>query len=320
MARGIGTQVRPPHHGPAAWDLGHHGRVAGAGRVARDRPAGPDQVGTAGGAVGPDRRRRGSSTAKPTVGVGPFRPRAHVPVPAVVDRYASGEPAVRPLRIDQPGRSRAARHPRRVPPELRSGRRHTVTAASFRSCAAPIAEVTIRHRRSEVALRLPQPGWRRRPLVAPSPGETELYDGIAARIRGGRPGLANPSADAAIARPAGRIEPGGRRAHAGQARVGPTWPAVRARSSPRPRSRRCSTSCGRTSRRVERCWCSPRFGRPSIRWRRWARPASPAAVYHGSLTRAGKESAIATFRDDVPILLTTESAGKDGTCSSATSW
>src|SRR6478735_1745131 len=45
-----------------------------------------------------------------------------------------------------------------------------------------ISEVTIRHRRSEVALRLPH-RLAETTLVAPSPQETELYDGIAARIR-----------------------------------------------------------------------------------------------------------------------------------------
>src|SRR5260221_14142554 len=36
----------------------------------------------------------------------------------------------------------------------------------------------------------------------------------------------------------------------------------------------------------------------------------PAAVYHGSLARAGKEQAISAFRDDVTVLLSTESAGE----------
>ena len=36
----------------------------------------------------------------------------------------------------------------------------------------------------------------------------------------------------------------------------------------------------------------------------------PAATYHGSLPRAAKERAIAAFRDEVPVLLSTESAGE----------
>ena len=36
----------------------------------------------------------------------------------------------------------------------------------------------------------------------------------------------------------------------------------------------------------------------------------PAAIYHGSLPRAEKERAIAAFRDDAPVLLSTESAGE----------
>ncbi|MGH3306030.1 MAG: helicase-related protein, partial [Streptosporangiaceae bacterium] len=40
------------------------------------------------------------------------------------------------------------------------------------------------------------------------------------------------------------------------------------------------------------------------------RQGIPAAVYHGSLTRADKEKAIAAFRDEVPVLLSTESAGE----------
>ncbi|HEY2578871.1 MAG TPA: C-terminal helicase domain-containing protein [Streptosporangiaceae bacterium] len=36
----------------------------------------------------------------------------------------------------------------------------------------------------------------------------------------------------------------------------------------------------------------------------------PAAVYHGSLARQDKEKAIGAFRDEVPVLLSTESAGE----------
>jgi len=36
----------------------------------------------------------------------------------------------------------------------------------------------------------------------------------------------------------------------------------------------------------------------------------PAAVYHGSLTRREKEDAISAFRDEVGVLLSTESAGE----------
>ncbi len=130
MARGIGTQVRPPHHRPAARRMGHHGRVARRGRLAGDRPAGSDQVCAGGGAVGPDRRGRGASTAKPPVGVGPVRPRTHLPLPAVVDRDAGGEQAVRPLRTDQPGRTGVARHAGGVPPELWHGHGDADAAAA----------------------------------------------------------------------------------------------------------------------------------------------------------------------------------------------
>ena len=36
----------------------------------------------------------------------------------------------------------------------------------------------------------------------------------------------------------------------------------------------------------------------------------PAVIYHGSLPRADKERAIAAFRDEAPVLLSTESAGE----------
>ena len=36
----------------------------------------------------------------------------------------------------------------------------------------------------------------------------------------------------------------------------------------------------------------------------------PAAVYHGSLARLDKEKAIRAFRDEVPVMLSTESAGE----------
>jgi SNF2 family DNA or RNA helicase len=41
-----------------------------------------------------------------------------------------------------------------------------------------------------------------------------------------------------------------------------------------------------------------------------SRAGIDAAVYHGSLSRAGKEAAIAAFRGDAPVLLSTESAGE----------
>jgi SNF2 family DNA or RNA helicase len=40
------------------------------------------------------------------------------------------------------------------------------------------------------------------------------------------------------------------------------------------------------------------------------RAGIPAAVYHGSLPRVEKERAVAAFRDEVPVLLSTESAGE----------
>lgn len=36
----------------------------------------------------------------------------------------------------------------------------------------------------------------------------------------------------------------------------------------------------------------------------------PAAIYHGSLTRRAKDDAVRAFRDEVPVLLTTEAAGE----------
>ena len=36
----------------------------------------------------------------------------------------------------------------------------------------------------------------------------------------------------------------------------------------------------------------------------------PAAVYHGALSRPEKERAVTAFRDEVPVLLTTEAAGE----------
>ena len=41
-----------------------------------------------------------------------------------------------------------------------------------------------------------------------------------------------------------------------------------------------------------------------------ARAGLPAAIYHGSLPRADKEAAVAAFRDQAPVMLSTESAGE----------
>ena len=136
VAGGARTQVRPADDRSAARRMGKLRRIAGRGRLDRHRPPGSDQVGAAGRAVGSDRRGRGSSAAEPAVGLGPVRPRTHVPLSAAADRDAGGEPALRPLRTDQPGRSRAARHSRGLPPDLRRGRHSRPNRGGCRSCAA----------------------------------------------------------------------------------------------------------------------------------------------------------------------------------------
>jgi SNF2 family DNA or RNA helicase len=173
-----------------------------------------------------------------------------------------------------------------------------------------VSEVTIRHRRSEVALRLPH-RLAETFLVAPSSEESELYAGIAARIRA--EGRDAPAGRRLTLRSVARLAGSTPMAAAPTlSKLGWVDLAERARSVQRP---------AKVATLVQRLRPHVEAGRKVLVFTAFretlaaltsalAHEGIPAAVYHGGLTRSAKESAIAEFRDTVPVLLSTESAGE----------
>jgi len=173
-----------------------------------------------------------------------------------------------------------------------------------------VSEVTIRHRRSEVALRLPH-RLAETTLIAPSAEESELYASIAARIR--QEGRDAPAGRRLTLRSVARLAGSSPMAAAPTlAKLGWTDLAERARSVEHPA--KIATLVHRLRPHVD-------AGRKVLVFtafretlaalaRALEREGIPAAVYHGSLPRAAKEAAMAEFRDTVPVLLSTESAGE----------
>ncbi len=168
-----------------------------------------------------------------------------------------------------------------------------------------VSEVTIRHRRSEVALRLPH-RLAETTLVAPSPQEAELYDGIAARIR--QEGIQASATLRLTLRSLARL------AGSSPAAAAPTltklgWADLAALANAIGRPAKVDALLDRLRPHVE-------AGRKVLVFTAFRQTLAvlesalqqagiPAAVYHGSLTRSAKESAMAQFRDTVPVLLST---------------
>ena len=162
-----------------------------------------------------------------------------------------------------------------------------------------VSEVTIRHRRSEVALRLPH-RLAETTLIAPSSEESELYAGIAARIR--QEGRDAPAGRRLTLRSVARLagfEPDGRCADAGEAGVDRSGGTGQVRRAPGEDRSAGATGCARMSSSGRKVLVFTAF-RETLAALAAAleREGIPAAVYHGSLTRTAKEAAMAEFRDD----------------------
>jgi len=169
-------------------------------------------------------------------------------------------------------------------------------------------EVMVRHRRSEVSLMLPQ-RLAETVLVTPSTEEAALYAEIAARIRQearnasqsrrltlrslARLAGSSPAAVAPTLVKAG-WEDLGRRAAA------IAVPSKTAELAARLRRAGSEKVLVFTAFRQTLNALATELGNQGI----------PAAVYHGSLARADKEKVISSFRDEAPVLLSTESAGE----------
>lgn len=195
-------------------------------------------------------------------------------------------------------------------------------AASVRDPAALRAkarEVMVRHRRSEVALRLP-PRIAETVLVAPRTQEAQFYIGLAAKIREiTRPDWASgkrKNADSlmslrTVARLAGSLPAA---AAPTLRKLGWTELAEQAAAIAWPsKLDELIALLLRHAREGEKVLVFTAF-RQSLDMLvpRVADAGLRAAVYHGSLSRAAKEAAVASFRDDpeTMVLLSTESAGE----------
>ncbi|MCW3037084.1 MAG: putative snf2 family helicase, partial [Actinobacteria bacterium] len=171
-------------------------------------------------------------------------------------------------------------------------------------------DVMIRHRRSEVALMLPRRLARTIPVKAGA-DETALYQAVSERVR--REGReASPSramALLALQRMAGSspavMEPI-------LTKVGWSDLAERAtRLGPTTKALALMETLRRHEAQSEKVVVFTAFRQTLDYLARLASDAGlRAVIYHGGLSRHAKEQAIADFREDAPILLTTEAAGE----------
>jgi SNF2 family DNA or RNA helicase len=171
-------------------------------------------------------------------------------------------------------------------------------------------EVMVRHRRSEVALLLPQ-RLADTVLVTPNADEARLYAQIVTRVR----------AAAREAAPHRRLALRSltRLAGSSPAAVAPTlakvgWHDLGEQAAAIRRPAKTSALLDRLRPHAdaeEKVLVFTAFRQTlDMLTEALGDAGVPAAVYHGSLSRQDKEKAVAAFRDEVPVLLTTESAGE----------
>ncbi|MBV9314660.1 MAG: DEAD/DEAH box helicase [Pseudonocardia sp.] len=171
-------------------------------------------------------------------------------------------------------------------------------------------EIMVRHRRSEVAVMLPQ-RLAETVLVTPSEEERMLYADITARIRheARTVGAAQRLTLRSLTRLAG----------SSPAAVAPTlskvgWAdlATRARAIQRPRKTDELLARLRSHlARDEKVLVFTAFRHTlEALTKELAEAGVPAVCYHGSLSRREKDAVVTAFRGDMPVLLSTESAGE----------
>jgi SNF2 family DNA or RNA helicase len=171
-------------------------------------------------------------------------------------------------------------------------------------------QIMVRHRRSEVAVLLPQ-RLAETVLVTPCADEQAVYTELTTRIR-------EEARDAAPSRRLA-LRSLTRLAGSSPAAAAPTldkigWPdlAGRARAVRRPRKvdellSRLRTHVGRGEKVLVFTAFRHTLDALVVEV---ASAGIPAAVYHGSLSRREKDAVVAAFAGDVPVLLSTESAGE----------
>ena len=171
-------------------------------------------------------------------------------------------------------------------------------------------EVMIRHRRDQVALMLPS-RLAETLLVPPSEQEGRLYADVVRHIRDASAG-ASPQTLMGL-RTLTRL------AGSSPAAVAPSlrkrgWDELADHAEAIPRSRKAEVLLGLLNRhlgRGEKVIVFTGFQRTlETAATTLAEAGIPAAIYSGSLSRQEKEGAVAAFRGDVPVLLSTEAAGE----------
>lgn len=171
-------------------------------------------------------------------------------------------------------------------------------------------QIMVRHRRSEVAVLLPQ-RLAETVIVSPCADEQAVYTELTTRIR----------EDARNAAPSRRLALRSltRLAGSSPTAAAPTldkigWPdlAERARAIRRPRKfDELLTRLRKHVGRGEKVLVFTAFRHTlDAMVADVAAAGIPAAIYHGSLSRREKDAAVAAFSDNVPVLLSTESAGE----------
>ncbi len=170
-------------------------------------------------------------------------------------------------------------------------------------------DVMVRHRRSEVAVMLP-PRLAETILVTPDIDEAALYSHIIRRVRGAATGAERTRLTLrGLTRLAGSSPAA---AAPTLAKLGWNDLAERARAIGEPAKVVVLVELLRRHvDRGEKVLVFTGFRQTlDALVAAVERAGLSSAVYHGSLTRAQKESAIAEFRSETPILLSTESAGE----------
>ena len=172
------------------------------------------------------------------------------------------------------------------------------------------AEVMIRHRRSEVSVLLPQ-RLAETLRVEPSGAEREWYSDLTARVR----------TEGRTATPAQRLtlRSVAKLAGSSPAAAAPTlakigWDDLAVRAGTLDSPAKTGVLLDHLLRYAgtgEKVLVFTAFRQTLDHLARQASASGiPAVTYHGSLPRVDKERAIAAFRDEAPVLLSTESAGE----------
>jgi SNF2 family DNA or RNA helicase len=171
-------------------------------------------------------------------------------------------------------------------------------------------EVMVRHRRSEVAVLLPQ-RLAETVLITPAEEEAAYYSALLGRIRSEARG-ATPSHRFTL-RSLAKLA-GSSPAAAASTLVKIGWDELASAARAVQRHEKTAELQRRVKPFVERgekvlVFTAYRQTLDGLA-QALANEGIPAAVYHGSLSRHDKDNAIASFRDEAPVLLSTESAGE----------